>query len=59
VRHWRGLRCRPIGQAAPVLAEPEPRLLVASGHYRNGILLAPATAAWIRERIEALEGGRL
>jgi glycine/D-amino acid oxidase-like deaminating enzyme len=59
VRHWRGLRGRPIGQAAPVLAEPEPRLLVASGHYRNGLLLAPATAAWIRERIEALEGGRL
>jgi glycine/D-amino acid oxidase-like deaminating enzyme len=55
VRHWRGLRCRPIGQAAPVLMEPEPRLLVASGHYRNGILLAPATAEWISERIQGME----
>lgn len=52
VRQWRGLRCRPVGQAAPVLAEPEPHLLIASGHYRNGVLLAPATAAWICGRIQ-------
>ncbi len=51
VRHWQGVRCRPVGQAAPVLAEPEPGLLIATGHYRNGILLAPATAAWLGERI--------
>ncbi|MFN9623439.1 MAG: NAD(P)/FAD-dependent oxidoreductase [Cyanobacteriota bacterium] len=59
VRHWQGLRCHPIGQAAPVLMEPEPRLLVASGHYRNGILLAPATAEWIGERIQGLDRGPL
>jgi glycine/D-amino acid oxidase-like deaminating enzyme len=46
-RQWHGLRVRPIGQPAPVLAEPEPGLLVATGHYRNGMLLAPATAAWL------------
>jgi glycine/D-amino acid oxidase-like deaminating enzyme len=50
-RHWQGLRCRPVGQAAPVLAEPEPGLLIATGHYRNGVLLAPATAAWLCDRI--------
>lgn len=53
VRHWQGLRCRPQGQPAPVLAEPEPGLLIATGHYRNGVLLAPATAAWLCERIAA------
>ena len=53
VRHWQGLRCRPSGQAAPVLEQPEPGLLIASGHYRNGVLLAPASAAWVREQIEA------
>jgi glycine/D-amino acid oxidase-like deaminating enzyme len=51
VRHWQGLRCRPEGRPAPVLEEPEPGLLVASGHYRNGLLLAPATAAWLCAQI--------
>jgi glycine/D-amino acid oxidase-like deaminating enzyme len=54
VRHWQGLRCRPIEQAAPVLAEPQPGLLLATGHYRNGILLAPATAEWLGGRIQGM-----
>ncbi|MCP9927065.1 FAD-binding oxidoreductase [Cyanobium sp. CH-040] len=52
VHHWQGERCRPVRQPAPVLESPEPGLLVASGHYRNGVLLAPATAEWVAERIE-------
>jgi len=51
VRQWQGLRCHPQQRPAPVLDEPEPRLLIASGHYRNGVLLAPATAAWLCERL--------
>jgi glycine/D-amino acid oxidase-like deaminating enzyme len=51
VRSWQGLRVRPVGQPAPVLQEPEPGLLVASGHYRNGVLLAPATSEWLVERL--------
>jgi len=51
VRQWQGLRVRPVGQPAPLLCEPEPGLLVATGHYRNGVLLAPATAEWLGERI--------
>jgi glycine/D-amino acid oxidase-like deaminating enzyme len=58
VRHWQGLRVRPLGQPAPVLTEPEPGVLVAGGHYRNGVLLAPATAAWLAERITAGEAAR-
>ena len=53
VRQWQGHRCKPSQQPAPVLEAPEPGLLVASGHYRNGVLLAPATAAWVAEQIEA------
>jgi glycine/D-amino acid oxidase-like deaminating enzyme len=53
LRQWQGLRVRPLGQPAPVLIEPRPGLLVSTGHYRNGILLAPASAAWAAERIEA------
>jgi glycine/D-amino acid oxidase-like deaminating enzyme len=51
VRRWQGWRCRPQGRPAPVLEELEPGLLVACGHHRNGVLLAPASAAWLCERI--------
>jgi len=51
-RHWQGLRPRPIGQPAPLLERLAPGLLLASGHYRNGILLAPATAEWIAAQVE-------
>jgi glycine/D-amino acid oxidase-like deaminating enzyme len=52
-RHWQGQRCRPCQQPAPVLEVLEPGLVVASGHYRNGVLLAPATAEWVVSRITA------
>jgi glycine/D-amino acid oxidase-like deaminating enzyme len=48
---WQGLRCRPVGQPAPLLEEVAPRLLLLSGHYRNGVLLAPASADWALQRI--------
>ena len=51
VRQWQGLRCRPVGRPAPVLEQLEPGLLLVSGHYRNGVLLAPASAAWARDQI--------
>jgi len=35
-----------IGQAL------EPDLLLATGHYRNGVLLAPASAVWVVELVE-------
>jgi glycine/D-amino acid oxidase-like deaminating enzyme len=52
-RTWSGLRPRPEGRPAPVI-EKLPgysNILVATGHYRNGVLLAPATAVTIREMI--------
>ena len=49
---WSGLRARPIERPAPLLEELEPGLLLASGHYRNGVLLTPATAEWVCEQIE-------
>ncbi len=38
---------------APVIGSLTPNLLVASGHYRHGILLAPVTANAITELINA------
>ncbi|NER83686.1 MAG: FAD-dependent oxidoreductase, partial [Leptolyngbya sp. SIO1D8] len=47
---WYGLRPRPQGQAAPVVKPLEgyTNVILATGHYRNGVLLAPATAELVR-----------
>ncbi len=46
LKTWSGKRPRPEGEPAPVIRELPgyPQILLATGHYRNGILLAPATA---------------
>ena len=53
VRTWSGKRPRPEGQSAPIIGQlpGHDNVLLASGHYRNGILLAPATALAIRDTI--------
>jgi len=53
VQHtWSGLRPRPAQRPAPVieLLSGVDNIVTATGHYRNGILLAPATA----ERVKVL-----
>ncbi|MEC7652010.1 MAG: FAD-dependent oxidoreductase, partial [Cyanobacteriota bacterium] len=52
VGHWSGLRARPVDRAAPLLEELEPGLILASGHYRNGVLLTPGTAEWVAAAVE-------
>lgn len=52
-RQWQGWRCRPVGRPAPVLEQLEAGMIVTSGHYRNGVLLAPASARWVMEQVEA------
>lgn len=50
---WSGLRPRPEGMSAPVIRSlPDYKhVWLATGHYRNGVLLAPATAQAVREMI--------
>ncbi|MBD2580002.1 FAD-dependent oxidoreductase [Oscillatoria sp. FACHB-1406] len=51
---WSGLRPRPEGRPAPII-ERLPgysNVIVATGHYRNGVLLAPGTAIRVRELLE-------
>ncbi|CAD5941016.1 Glycine oxidase [Planktothrix tepida] len=54
LKTWSGLRPRPEGIPAPVIGNLPgfSNILLATGHYRNGILLAPATAQEIRELIQ-------
>jgi glycine oxidase len=56
IRTWSGLRPRPQGRPAPVI-EPVAgysKVWLASGHYRNGVLLAPATAEAIKTALNHL-----
>ena len=47
---WSGERPRPSEQAAPVIEHLQgyDNVILATGHYRNGVLLAPATAAKVQ-----------
>ena len=55
VKTWSGLRPRPEGRPAPIIGQLPgySNVLLATGHYRNGVLLAPATAQAIREMISS------
>ena len=48
---WSGLRGKPLQEPAPLMKKLEAGLIMATGHYRNGILLAPATAEWVAEEV--------
>jgi glycine/D-amino acid oxidase-like deaminating enzyme len=51
LQSWSGLRPRPHNRPAPII-EPlsgYENVFLATGHYRNGVLLAPATAAIVKE----------
>ncbi|MEM6425662.1 MAG: FAD-dependent oxidoreductase, partial [Cyanobacteria bacterium P01_D01_bin.128] len=53
IEQWSGLRPRPQGQPAPVIqpVEDNARIILATGHYRNGVLLAPATALTVKSML--------
>ena len=55
VRTWSGLRPRPEGRPAPVIGHLPgfSNIVLATGHYRNGVLLAPATAGAILQMISS------
>ena len=59
IARWSGLRARPVDRPAPLLEELEPGLLLASGHYRNGVLLTPATADWVKKTLTDEPAGSL
>lgn len=53
LHHWQGLRPRPEGRPAPIIERLSgySHVILASGHYRNGVLLAPATAKKVKDLI--------
>lgn len=61
LRTWSGKRPRPEARSAPVIGQLPgySNVLLATGHYRNGVLLAPATAQVIRETVSKTIGDQL
>lgn len=55
IKTWSGLRPRPENRPAPVIEPLEgfSNVLLATGHYRNGVLLAPATAQRIIKLLDS------
>ncbi|XID93206.1 glycine oxidase ThiO [Paenibacillaceae bacterium WGS1546] len=58
LRGWAGLRPATLDGWPLIGRMPEmPELIMASGHYRNGILLGPATASIVGDLLEGKAGG--
>ena len=51
-RKWYGIRSKPYGEPAPIMRTLEDGLIICSGFYKNGILLAPACANWLSKEIK-------
>ncbi|ABM73101.1 NAD binding site:D-amino acid oxidase [Prochlorococcus marinus str. MIT 9515] len=49
---WFGIRSRPEGEPSPILRSLEKGLVLCTGFYKNGILLAPACSSWISDEIK-------
>ena len=49
---WFGIRSRPEGEPSPILKKLEKGLILCTGFYKNGILLAPACSDWVSNEIE-------
>jgi glycine oxidase len=54
LERWTGLRPR-LASGLPVIARVRPGLILATGHFRNGVLLTPITAA----AVECIAGAQL
>ncbi|HIG21525.1 MAG TPA: FAD-dependent oxidoreductase [Henriciella marina] len=53
LEHWAGFR--PLGTAErPLIGRKAAGEFIATAHYRNGVLLAPATAKLIADQVEGL-----
>ena len=51
-KKWHGIRSRPDGEPSPIMKNLEDGLIVCTGFYKNGILLAPACSKWVANEIK-------
>ena len=51
-KKWYGIRSRPVGEPSPIMKNLEYGLIICTGFYKNGILLAPACSKWVANEIK-------
>ncbi len=51
-KQWSGIRSRPDGEPSPIMKNLEDGLIICTGFYKNGILLAPACSKWVANEIK-------
>ena len=51
-RKWFGIRARPDGEPSPIQKNLEDGLILCTGFYKNGFLLAPACSRWVASELE-------
>ncbi|MBO8207295.1 FAD-binding oxidoreductase [Prochlorococcus marinus XMU1406] len=52
-RKWFGIRSRPDGEPSPIMKNLGDGLIICTGFYKNGILLAPACSKWVANEINS------
>lgn len=51
-KKWFGIRSRPDGEPSPIMKNLEEGLIICTGFYKNGFLLAPACSKWVANEIK-------
>jgi D-amino-acid oxidase len=51
-KQWSGIRSMPQGEPSPIMKNLKNGLIVCTGFYKNGILLAPACSRWVANEIK-------
>ena len=51
-RKWYGIRSRPEGEASPILKNLDDGLILCTGFYKNGFLLAPLSSHWVADELK-------
>ena len=49
---WFGIRSRPEGEASPIQKNLEGGLILCTGFYKNGFLLAPTCSRWVSRELQ-------
>ncbi len=51
-KKWFGVRSRPDGEPSPIMKNLGDGLIICTGFYKNGILLAPTCSKWVANEIK-------
>ncbi len=51
-KKWFGVRSRPEGEPSPIMKNLGDGLIICTGFYKNGILLAPVCSKWVANEIK-------